>query len=76
MHDCFDNICSCFNIICSVLNILNDYIQCCRGRGSSLKVEWHWPEGALLYMIKIKRFYFFHKPDENFRKYGISITLD
>jgi hypothetical protein len=26
-----------------------------RGRGSISKVEGHWPKGALLYMIKIKR---------------------
>jgi hypothetical protein len=36
------------------------------GRGSISKVEGHWPKGALLYMIKTKRFYVVHEPNENF----------
>ena len=31
---------------------------------------------ALLYMIKIKRFYGVHEPNENFWKYGVSITSE
>jgi hypothetical protein len=47
-----------------------------RGRGSISKVEGHWPKGALLYMTKIKRFYDVHEPNENFWKYGVSITSE
>jgi hypothetical protein len=47
-----------------------------RGRGSISKVEGHWPKGALLYMTKMKRFHFVHEPNENFWKYGISITSE
>ena len=48
-----------------------------RGRGSFLKVEEHnWLKGALLYMTKIKRFYVVHEPNENFLKYGVSITTE
>jgi hypothetical protein len=47
-----------------------------RGRGSISKVEGHWPKGALLYMTRIKRFYDVHEPNENFLKYGVSITSE
>ena len=30
------------------------------------EVEGHWPKGALLYMINIKRFYVVHEQNENF----------
>ena len=60
----------------TVLYIINRKIHGCleipdlflvfRGRGSISKVEGHWPKGALLYMIKIKRFYVVHEPNENF----------
>jgi hypothetical protein len=33
-------------------------------------------KGAVLYMIKIKRFYVVHEPNENFWKYGVSITSE
>jgi hypothetical protein len=32
--------------------------------------------GALLYMVKIKRFYVVHEPNENVWKYGISMTSE
>ena len=42
-----------------------DILYNSRDRGSILKVEGHWPKGALLYMAKIKRFYVVHEPNEN-----------
>jgi hypothetical protein len=52
------------------------HIPVYRGRGSISKVEGHWPKWALLYMTRIKRFYDVHEPNENFLKYGVSITSE
>jgi hypothetical protein len=39
-----------------------------RSGGSISKLEEHWPKGALLYMIKIERFYVVHEPNKIFLK--------
>jgi hypothetical protein len=69
---------------CSLVPVQTDYRQFLsivfvthRGaRGSILKVEGHWPKGALLYMTKIERFYVVHEPNEIFWKYGTSMTSE
>jgi hypothetical protein len=39
-----------------------------RSGGSISKLEGHCPKGALLYMIKIERFYVVHEPNKKFLK--------